>query len=179
MAEDIFELLSAVKEKKELAALVSMNEKTEKFGLSLTAGEARELVVCRNSSLRKYQRVEFTDSILNKLIFTFCDSQYIHQDNYLETIEELLDVFYGFKNEAADLLTDDELLEFMREQFETVCYGDKEYLSETCLERFAAAIRAGYDGYQKSEGKGEYERFSQELRWDKEVYFEVVRDLFW
>ena len=157
MEDNFFEMILAEKEKKEMAVLMACNEKTETFGLSLTEQEAQELVVCRNESLKKYRRVEFGNGILDKLIFTFCDSQYINQENYKETMEKLQDIFYCFKNEAEDQLTDDELLSFMREQFEEICMGDTEYLESTCLPRFAAAIRAGYRGYQESGGNGEYE----------------------
>ena len=50
-------------------------------------------------------------------------------------MEELQDIFYSFKNEAMDLLTDDELLTFMKEQFEEICMGDTEYLESTCLSK--------------------------------------------
>ena len=164
MEDNFFEMILAEKEKKEMTVLMACNEKTETFGLSLTEQEAKELVVCR---------------ILDKLIFTFCDSQYINQENYKETMEKLQDIFYCFKNEAEDQLTDDELLSFMREQFEEICMGDTEYLESTCLPRFAAAIRAGYRGYQESGGNGEYENLSQEARWDKDLYMDVVKELFW
>ena len=179
MEDNFFEMILAEKEKKEMAVLMACNEKTETFGLSLTEQEARELVVCRNERLKKYRRVEFGNGILDKLIFTFCDSQYINQENYKETMEKLQDIFYCFKNEAEDQLTDDELLSFMREQFEEICMGDTEYLESTCLPRFAAAIRAGYRGYQESGGNGEYENLSQEARWDKDLYMDVVKELFW
>ena len=35
-----------------------------------------------------------------------------------------------------DEITDAELLEFMKEQFETVCFGDLDYLEGTCLDIF-------------------------------------------
>ena len=179
MNESLLEVLQSRKEKKELSVLMQCNEKTESFGLSLTEEDAHELVLCRNASLKKYRRVEFGEGILDKLIFTFCDSQYINQENYREVMEELQDIFYSFKNEAMDLLTDDELLTFMKEQFEEICMGDTEYLESTCLPRFAAAIRAGYRGYQESGGNGEYENLSQEARWDKDLYMDVVKELFW
>lgn len=179
MEKDFFELLQIQKEQRELAVLISCNEKTQQFGLSLTEGEARELMVCRNESLKQYQRAEFGGGILEKLIFTFCDSQYIDQNNYLETMIELQDIFYEYKNESGDLLTDDELITFMAEQFEDICCGDTEYLETTCLSRFATAIRAGYEGYKKSGGKQEYLELAEEARWDKEVYLEVLQELFW
>ena len=119
-----------------------MIQKTQQFGLVLTEQDAKLLVEARGEELRRQQRMEFGESILSKLIFTFCDSEYIFQDNYVETIIRLQEIFYIFKNETMDELTDDELLTFMRKQFENVCHGDLEYLEGTCLSNFARAIRA-------------------------------------
>lgn len=90
-----------------------------------------------------------------------------------------MELFYEFRNETDDRLTDDELLAFMKEQFEGVCFGDLEYLGGTCLERFAASVRSGYDGFRKTQGLGEYEALSGEKRWDSEVYRQVLREQFW
>jgi len=177
--QDMFQLLLKEKDKQELSSVISCNEKTGQFGLTLTEGEAKELMLCRNESLKKYQRVEFGGGILEKLIEIFCDSQYISQSNYTNTLEQLQDIFYEFKNEAQDLLTDDELLTFMKEQFEGVCFGDLEYLEGTCLDKFAEAIRGGYRGYQSTGGEGEYSQFDDVQRWDKNVYMEIVKELFW
>ncbi len=77
-----------------------------------------------------------------------------------------------------DEITDDELLEFMREQFENVCRGDFDYLEGTCLDLFAQAIRAGYAGYRETEGKGVFEEVDIVKRWDRELYLEALMDLF-
>ncbi|MBE5967234.1 MAG: hypothetical protein E7255_09760 [Lachnospiraceae bacterium] len=179
MEDNMFELLQLKKQEKEIAALVSCNKETEQFGLVLSNEEAKDLVISRNESLKKYQRIEFGESILDKLIYYFCDSQYITQDIYAETLMELQDIFYLYKNESGDLLTDDELLTFMKEQFESVCTGDTDYLADTCLERFAQAIRAGYTGYMESGGHNEYEKFDEEQRWDKDLYLQVLAELCW
>lgn len=179
MEDDMFELMLKKKQDTEIAALISCNEKTEQFGLVLTKEEARELVVSRNESLKSNQRVEFGEGILPKLIYTFCDSQYINQDSYMETLMELQDIFYLFKNEAEDNLTDEELMTFMKEQFESVCYGDADYLADTCLERFAQAVRAGYTGYIGTDGHNQYENFDEEPRWDKDLYLQVLAELCW
>ena len=115
MEENIYELLTKKKESEELRAMEVYNEKTyEKFALSLSQEQAKELIAGRNASLKKYQRVEFGKGILDKLMYVFCDSQYIDQGNYAQVLERLQDIFYRFKNESMDRLTDDELLEFMR-----------------------------------------------------------------
>lgn len=176
---DFLQLLAQQNTQKESTRLMASNDKTQEFGLTLTEEQVFELLECKNQTLRKFQRVEFGESILPKLIDTFCDSAYINQDDYLSALERLQDIFYEFKQESEDLLTDEELLTFMHEQFEMVCFGDTDYLEGTCLDRFSEAIRCGYREYQYTGGRGEYEQFSTEMRWDKELYMEVLRELCW
>ena len=40
------------------------------------------------------------------------------QSNYEETLEELQDIFYFFKGEAMEQISDDELIEFMKRDFD-------------------------------------------------------------
>lgn len=177
MKEELFQRAMQNAEQGEIGRMLACNQKSEAYGLALREEEARALLARRTLSLQKHQRVEFGESILPRLIFAFCDSAYLTREEYANTIGELLDVFYLFKNESGDRLTDDELLAFMREQFDGVCFGSVEYLAETCLERFARAVRAGYRGYEDSEGEGEYERLSEETRWEKELYNAALREL--
>lgn len=183
MAENRWELkltdMQALAEKKEVTELLAVVQKTEQFGLTLTEGEVKDLVVCKRETLKREQRLDLNGDFLKELIMEFCDSQYLNQDNYLESLERLQDIFYEFKNESDDRLTDEELLHFMREQFEEVCMGDLDYLEGTCLDRYARAIRAGYRGYEGSEGYGEYSQFSEEERWSPEMYLSAVRELMW
>ena len=170
--------LELFSEKNQLQKVMETNKKTEPFGLELSQEDAKLLVEARGEELRRQKRVEFGEGILPKIIFAFCDSSYLSQDNYVETVARLQDIFYLFKNESMDLLNDDELLVFMREQFEQTCFGDLDYLEDTCLENFAQAVRAGYRGYQKTGGCGEYEQFDEVTRWDRNLYMEALMDLF-
>lgn len=186
MEKNMFEMMQMHNRQNELANLLSCNEKTEKFGLTLRQKDVTELVEFRSDCLKRHKRVEFPmgkhsngNTPLEKIIFSFCDSDFIEQDNYVEILEELLDVFYEFRNELEDKLTDDELIAFMREQFDGVCFGDVEYLSGTCLTRYGSEVRKGYTGYEESGGEGEYNQFSEETRWDKDLYMEVLREIFW
>ncbi len=179
MNENLFELIVAGEQKEELTKILSYNEKTQKHGLTLTEKDAELLLASRRSTLKEQRRVEFGESILPKIIEVFCDSQYINQDDYVDMLTVLQDIFHLYKNESQDQLTDDELLAFMREQFEGICFGSLDYLSETCLERFARAIRGGYNSYQSSGGWGEYgnDKLSEEERWDKEVFLAIWDEL--
>ena len=169
------ELMSKQTQVKEVLA---RNRDTKKFGHALSEKEAQLLVAERGEVLRKERRVEFGQGILPKIIDTFCDSAYITQDSYCDTLIRLQEIFFLYKNEMLDEITDDELLEFMREQFDGVCCGDLDYLEGTCLDLFAQAIRAGYSGYEATGGRGEFEKFDLVKRWDKELYLAALMDLF-
>ena len=155
--EGVFEeeknFMELFSENNQLQKVMETNKKTEQFGLELSQENAKLLVEARGEELKRQKRVEFGEGILPKIIFAFCDSSYITQDSYVETLCRLQEIFYLFKNESMDLLTDDELLDFMREQFEQTCFGDLDYLESTCLESFAREVRADYRTYWRQGSK--------------------------
>ncbi len=114
---------------------------TLKFGLSLSEDQARSLVEQRFGALRDTGRIEFGEGVLKKLIYAFCDSPYLTQENYEETLTELQDSFYYFKNESNDLIPDDELIEFMKNIFNGKAQGSLEYLAGTSLEELCRNTR--------------------------------------
>ncbi|MDE6608401.1 MAG: hypothetical protein K2K54_11715 [Lachnospiraceae bacterium] len=162
----------------QLKEIMELNERTEGFGLVLSREDTELLIEERQNILKQERRVEFGQGILPKLIYAFCDSEYIMQDNYVQSLIRLQEIFYHYKNEMEDEITDDELLNFMKEQFETTCFGDFNYLEGTCLDIFSEAIRAGYQGYQETEGHGGFEELDIVTRWDRELYLEALKDLF-
>ena len=135
------EWLTLLSGKNQLQKVMGMNAKTERFGLSLTEEDARMLVEKRLENLKEQRRVEFGEGILPKLIFTFCDSPYLDQGNYADIIAQLQEIFYLYKNESMDELSDDELLSLMKEAFDGECQGSLDFLQETVLEKYARKIR--------------------------------------
>lgn len=126
-----------------ISKILTLNEKTKAFGVTLSKEETLVLLEARKNSLKEQERVEFSDGILPSLIETFCDSPYIYQDNYVESLERLQDIFYYYKNASLDELTDDELLQCMKQYFDGICQGSLDYLEDTCLDTFARKIRRG------------------------------------
>lgn len=166
-----------LQQKNQLEKVIETNKTTEQFGLVLSEQDAKMILEERKDTLQKQKRVEFGEGIVPKIIYEFCDSNYIDQNNYVDTIIRLQEIFYLYKNEMQDEITDDELLHLMKEQFELICFGDLDYLEGTCLANFAQAIRAGYDGYKNSDGYGEYSKFDEVERWDYELYLETLKEL--
>ena len=127
----------------QIAKVIETNQYTQKFNLALTEEDAKLLGQERKNSLETQQRVEFGEGILAKLIYEFCDSSYIYQDNYVDSIGRLQEIFYLYKNEALDEVSDDELIDYMKHAFDGECEGDFDYLEGTCLDQFAREVREG------------------------------------
>ena len=187
MDNNFLEIMQVQQQKQAIEKVLECNNKSIKFGLVLSEEETNRLILSHKASLADNQRVEFGEGILPKIIHYFCASQYINQDNYADSLEQLQEIFYIYKNETEDRLTDDELLDFMSRQFEEVCFGDFDYLSGTCLDRYARVIRSGEynqkksrlrDEYSLNDNEDDYNIFSEEARWDYEVYKTKLEDLF-
>ncbi len=141
-----FELIpfnSGLIQKQAAGEIIKCNEFTEKFGLTLTREQAAELVETRSISLKDNCRVEFGGGVIDKIIKGFCDSPYITMQNYTHTLHELVEMFYYYKNETMDLITDDDLIKFMKSAFDGVCQGSLELLSGRELFRLAKNLRFG------------------------------------
>lgn len=171
--------MALLEQQNQLAQVMKLNAKTEAFGLTLTEEDAQLILEGRTQTLQEQRRLELGGGIAARIIEEFCDSDYISQSNYVETILRLQEIFYLYKNETNDELTDDELLHLMKEQFETICFGDLEYLEGTGLSHFAEAVRAGYSGFRRKDGYGEAERFEEVMRWDYELYLKTLKELCW
>lgn len=130
-------------EKNVVNKILKCNEYTKKYGLKLREAEILQLIKKEKSSLKDNGRIEFGEGIIEKIIKEFCDSPYIFSTNYLETLEELLSIFYYYKNESLELISDDELIEFMHEKFDGVCEGSLELLSERELYKMVDNLKSG------------------------------------
>lgn len=117
-----------------IGELRECNSCSSRYGLTLTDKELIALVNKRRAALADTGRVEFCEGILKKLILSFCDSPYIMQEDWEETLAELQDCFYYFKKESHDTLTDDELILAMKDAFDGECEGSVAFLEGSVLE---------------------------------------------
>ena len=110
---------------KAVNGVLKQNDTSRQYGLELSEKQARALV----ENLRDTGRIETDSSVMEKLIYTFCDSPYVSVGNYEDMLNALLELFYIFKNETNDKLSDDELLSFMKKSFDGDCFGSLELLA--------------------------------------------------
>lgn len=135
--------INNISSKAAVEQILQINERSLLFGIYLTDRDALELVETRSQALRDFGRIEIGSATIAKIIEMFCDSRYIFQANYAETIHELLETFYYIKNESLDLISDDELIEIMKDYFENRCQGSIELLQHRELEHLGRNLRFG------------------------------------
>lgn len=134
-------------EKQVFEEIINTNEFSKEYYLKLDEKDVQEIMNTRNTALKSSGRIEFNGQIITKIIEKFCDSPYISQYNYSDTINELVEIFYNYKNETLDLIGDDELIEIMKEYFDGYCQGSLELLEGRVLYRIADNIRNGVKDY--------------------------------
>lgn len=123
------------------AELRECNELTARFGLSLSDSQIHSLIERRFEALLDTGRIEFGQGVLHKLVAAFCDSPHLTQVDYEDTLLELQDSFYYFKNESMDRISDDELIDLMKNLFDGAAQGSLDYLSGSSLEELCRAAR--------------------------------------
>ena len=126
----------------DIQAIAKANGKAARYGLTLTAEQMTLLAESRGRALRDTGRVEMGGGILPRLMETFCDSPYLHQAEYPETLEALQTLFYRCKNEAGDLTADEAVLRCLRRAFDKAG-GSASYLEGKTFGEMVSWLKEG------------------------------------
>lgn len=121
--------------------ILKYNEISGKYGLVLTEKQSIALAKVRADELKYHQRLEFGEGAAGKLIEAFCDSPYITQQNYFETLCALTEIFYYYKNETEEYLSDSELIDYMKKYFNGSCKGSLDLLSTREMDELARNLK--------------------------------------
>lgn len=124
-------------------SILSCNEVTCQYGLTLTAEQAQALVLSRNQSVKASGRIELGGGVIEKLIHSFAGSPYINTENYEETLHHLIDIFYSFKSDTWEAVSDDRLIQFMKDAFDGSCKGSLELLEAREMAQLSSHIHSG------------------------------------
>lgn len=126
-------LFQMVQNKEEINRIVKCNEVTNQYGLALTIEDVEELLETKQKVLQEVGRVEFHSTLLEQIIYEFCDSLFIHKYNYVESINRVLEIFYYYRDATEDYLSDEEIIQYMKMAYDGCCQGSFDYLSEEQL----------------------------------------------
>ena len=150
-------------EQQAVSDLLACNEESKAYGLVLSEAEAAELTETRSRILKDNGRIELSGGVMVKLVKAFASSPYLQQSQYLETLQELLDIFYSYKNETRDQIGDDDLIDIMKNRYNGCCSGSLELLRYREMEALSDRIRFGLPVYLNGAREDEDEEESEDL----------------
>lgn len=97
--------------------LMKLNEESINYGLTLTEEDVRQITRNTKETLKKTGRIETCTDSLEKIIAFLYSSPYTQKDYYVEVISDMEEIFYFFKNQVLDLLSDDEIIEILEKAY--------------------------------------------------------------
>ncbi|MER0284095.1 DUF6323 family protein [Clostridioides difficile] len=98
--------------------LLETNEESKEYGLALSESDVKDIITSRNYTLKGYGRIELDIKTTKQLIENIYKSQFTNINDYLETINDMQEIFYYLKNETDDKICDDEIIELLDELYE-------------------------------------------------------------
>ncbi|SMO31837.1 DUF6323 family protein [Melghirimyces algeriensis] len=136
----MFNAIQLSPQSKTMVELLDLNEKTKKHGLVLTPDDVKTVIISRNKVLRDHGRIELGIEVTKELVEVFSTSPYMDQDHYVDTLNELHEIFYYLRNETEDKIGDMKLIHMMKDVFDGPCAGSLELLRSK-MEEFAENFR--------------------------------------
>lgn len=107
----------------------------ERYGMKLTRRQFEALGQARHQTLEATGRLDFGGGVADRLVYAFCDSPFSDSNGFASLLMEMQELFYTFRNETLDVLTDEELISVMEQLFNGEAQGSLEYLSEVPSQR--------------------------------------------
>lgn len=125
--------------------LMLLGDKTAQYGITLSEKDCLEIAECRYESLKENERIEVGLGATQKIIEAFCESGYVNQNNFSETVEGLLECFYMIKTETNDKVDDETVLEILKYLFEEDAGGDVSKIYDcAALEEYIRKVKEGF-----------------------------------
>lgn len=125
---------SALAQKEKLDSLMAIGEVTQQYNITMTPEKAKYILDSSNSALKDMARIEFGESAAEKITRKFCSSPYASNYNFEKVVGEVLEIFFYAKNEIENYMSDDELIDYIYEEFNKVYHGSLKALPD-CVER--------------------------------------------
>ncbi len=123
--------------------LLSLNEFSRKYGLTLTAKEAKELSDTRNKAVSENERIEIGSGAVPDIVKRFCTSHYVSSENYTYILNEVTYLFYYIKTETDDKISDSDLIDELFKRFELQCRGSIDMLQTREVGKIIRMVNSG------------------------------------
>jgi hypothetical protein len=140
-----FNLLDPLGKAKGSLELLKTNHGLKLHNVALTASDAAEILTARSCTLSNQGRIELNLSVTKALIKRLSESDYITQENFVDTVNDLYEVFHLIKNFTSDFVGDEEVLDAIMNFYNGACGGSAELLAGKGVEK----ILQNYEQKQK------------------------------
>lgn len=138
--------------------LLELNEKTKAYGLTLTEEDAKHVIEARSQTLKCYERIELGINVTKRIVELFSSSPYVSNENYVSIIMRIQEIFYYFKNETNEKISDEDLINIISKYFNIECEGSIQLLKGK-MEEYAKKTRIKQMNQELlDEGRDIYER---------------------
>ena len=141
-----FSVIQLSEDKKFIANLVDLNAKANNYGLIITEDVAREIAVYRQTALIENERVELKSDAITRLTSAFLETRYITQEDFADTMGEIISLFYLIKTETENTIADDDLIGIMLKVFVETCFGSIEVMQSKGLEKILREYKLDDNG---------------------------------
>ena len=98
--------------------ILNLNERSQEYGLILTPDDVDNIVKSRNHTLNSYGRIDLNMDVTKEIMEILYKSKFTDKDDYVEMINDLVEIFYFLKNETFDEISDKEIIEIIGEFYE-------------------------------------------------------------
>lgn len=138
--------------------LLELNEKTKAYGLTLTEENVKHVIESRSLTLKSYERIELGINVTKRIVELFSSSPYVRAENYVNIITEIQEIFYYYKNETNEKVSDEALINIINKYFNMECEGSiqllkgkmEEYAKKTGIEQMnQELLDQGRDIYER------------------------------
>lgn len=110
----------------------------------LSEEEIQDLLESRRHALQEHGRIEIGTGILPRLMEKFADSPYLDPNESESTLAELQELFYWAKTDSLDRISDEDLLQVMKDLFDGSAGGSLDRLYRS-LDMLCREIRGAED----------------------------------
>ena len=135
MCQLLFNLLDPFSKAKESLELLEANHELKRHNFALTALDAAEILTARNCTLTNQGRVELNLSVTKALLKRLSASDYITPENFVDTVNDLYEIFHLIKNITSDYVGDEEVLDAIMNFYNGACGGSAELLAGKGVEK--------------------------------------------
>ncbi|MEG0593286.1 MAG: DUF6323 family protein [Coprobacillus sp.] len=139
------------KKKEKIESILVCNHVSNQYGLVLNESEVLQIIETQESSLKELERVEFGGDIIEQIIYAFYDSQFISKYEYGDSISRLVEIFYCYREELDERLSDEQIIEYMKRAFNGPCQGSYDSLEDGLLWSITNALDDNKDIYMDDE----------------------------